>query len=350
MLLAELIEPASTVRFSPKLKRVQEDIDESIEEVQSVVKYLKGIGSLNHDLLTKISTAGTKKISGIMNDSLPNGILDWPIDRELNTHLRNGFDNITARSLYQELNSCPRGRIQQIRELCETLGLVIIPYEYACYTRIKQDRYPEQKYHDASPYELADNFNECTKANKMTSWMIAPVQYYSIENNVKNMEYDFFVPSSATQAFMALKLVMPLLIRTISQVDKLSSTVREHGIDIDSLRKTVNEQQKQINGIQKQLEIERQNRIDAERRHRKQMEEKQKEVEELIRFMMFDPLMIAVPSSVKDINSYEGNVILGPCWGPEIEPLVANLLGIEAKNSYKTHETKMRQLFKSISR
>lgn len=349
MFLADLIEVPPAVRSSTKLKKLETSVEAHVAEAKSVLNYLGNIGALNNDLRNQIASAGTERITKDIKNTLPNGILDWPANTDLVSSLTMDYRELNTRSMFTRLKSCPRGKMPQIRELAESLGLIIIPYEYGCKQRIENDRFPNQTYSHTGPLGLANNFkNDCTD-NKMTAWMIAPVQYYSIQNNVANMKYDFFVPTSAQQAFLALKLVMPLLISTMHQIETLSKTVSNHGIDIQNLRRTVESQQKQIEGIQNQLTIERQKRIDNELKL-KEIQRKQEEAEAaLVRFMMFDPMMIAVPDSVTDINSYEGNVVLGPCWGPEVEPMVAELLGLDSHKKYAKHESSMRELFKRQS-
>lgn len=356
MFLADLIEVPPAVRNTPKLKNLETTVGNHVAEAETVVKYLHSIGALSSEVKTQIVTASTKRITKEISDNLPNGILDWPVNSTLISSITCNFSGggkVNTHSNFSRLNHCPRGKMPQIRDLAEVLGLIIIPYEYGCERRIKSDKFPGQTYSHASPRELADNFASDAKKNNMTAWMISPVQYYSIQRNVANMKYDFFVPSSAQQAFLALKLVMPLLISTINQIERLSETVSNHGIDIQNLQRTVESQQKQIEGIQVQLTIERQKRIDNElkmkelERQRAEAEEKRRQAEaELVRFVMFDPMIIAVPNSVTDINSYEGNVILGPCWGPEVEPMVAELLGLDSHKKYAKHESSMRELFK----
>lgn len=52
-------------------------------------------------------------------------------------------------------------------------------------------------------------------------------------------------------------------------------------------------------------------------------------------------MLIGVPASVKNINDYQGQAILGPCWGPDIEPMMAELLGLSVNSKNKEHQTSM---------
>lgn len=337
MLLADLVEATPTIRSTSKIKGVEESISGIITEANSVLTYLSNSRVSNmSSVMEDIQNNANKEIQKIV-DAIPEGYLGWPIGRSLTTATSRRGGQLVGVSSVSHLKQCPRGSVQQILRIADVLGLVVMPYSYVCPDRIAKDRVANT----CNATTLAKNFNSELERNKMNTWIVAPVQYYSIEKNCKDMSYEIAVPSTAIQAFMALKLVMPLLINTMNQVNNLNQRMNNHGIDLDNLRNVVRQQQSQIDSIATQLKVERERRVAAELEQKRRMDEELARRAELVRFEMFDPLLIGVPSSVKNINDYQGQAILGPCWGPDIEPMIAELLGLSVNSKNKEHQKAM---------
>ena len=220
-----------------------------------------------------------------------------------------------------------RTSIDNVREVAEKLGLLIIPSQYVKQEMVEKEVVNIDGYNRQIGYSYR-NFIYLAEQQNLNAWLVCPIQYYDIERHAKDLSYDFFIPSAINQAFTSIKIILPMLIGMINQIEALENSVSTLNANLAVIKTTLQEQQKQIDRLELELVKERQKRVEEAIRVR-QLEEQVAQQKAQIRWATFDPIQIAIPSSVTDINAYEGNAVLGVAWGPEVDDLLVDLLGMQ---------------------
>lgn len=233
---------------------------------------------------------------------------------------------------------------KDVLSVAETLGLVIIPHQYVNDEMVKKDTvYVDEGIGTCRVHSAYKNFiNESEKQN-LNVWLICPIQYYDIERHARDLSFESFIPRAISQAFTSIKIILPMLVGMIEQIESLKNQVDNINVQLDHMKSTLKAQQQQIERLENELVIERQRRA-AETQRINELEAQVKRQAE-IQWSVFDPLQIAVPDHVKDINTYEGNVALGVAWGPEIDDALIQLLGLTRKETRSNFVSKQFRKF-----
>lgn len=238
----------------------------------------------------------------------------------------------------------PKVDIKQVLDVSNKVGLVCMPELFANYDVIDSDpRIPHKDtYYGIYPKDLISHFEkECSKYG-LTVWMVAPIKYYSVSEHAKNTQYEMYSPDYIRQSLMAVKIILPMLINMTDKMEKLSSDVAEVKAQIKIIKGQIEEQQNQIRSLQVELEVF-QARQAAEKQARDAEFNALVQSRQQIMWADADPLLIAVPSHVTNINTYEGDVFLGPCWGPEVDDVIIQLHEMNTsvrKNYYQENLTR----------
>lgn len=238
----------------------------------------------------------------------------------------------------------PKVDIKQVLNVANKVGLVCIPEVFANYDVIDSDpRIPHKgSYYGIYPKDLIINFEkECNKYG-LTVWMVAPIKYYSVAEHAKHTKYEMYSPDYIRQSLMAVKIILPMLINMTDKMEKLSSDVAEVKAQINIIKGQIQEQQNQIRSLQVELEVF-QARQAAEKQARDEEFNALVQARQQIMWADADPLLIAVPSNVTNINTYEGDVFLGPCWGPEVDEVIIKLHDMDSnvrKNYFQENLTR----------
>lgn len=175
-----------------------------------------------------------------------------------------------------------------------------------------------------------DNFAKWAIRSHMDAWVVAPINYYDVAKHA--MAGGIGVPYGGSEVSMimhTLQLNLPLHVSTVARVGNLETRVddldrrvtrvekrvSEHDKDIQQLKVMSDQQQKSLAAIKADLDQKTLRLANAEQQlalaNRQQVFNQ-------------DPLIFAVPKDT-DIRSSDTKAVLGPCWGPEIDQIVAEL-------------------------
>lgn len=346
MILADLVKDV-TYGNSKKATKFEEDIRTQVTQFEETAnKFLELAETHGDNQMTRNTANVIAELVEKFNLSLSEArnktnFLDMkiakPIEKiEFSMYNSNKFKHqIYSPAIFE----APRTKMENIFDVAEKLGLLIIPTKYVNRKVLDKDSYMSDRGYTRGVSDLFDRFTRHTNRNNLQSWLVCPVQYYDIEAHAKDLTYEFFVPSSVRQAFTSIKIILPMLIGMINQIESLNKKVDNMGDELKNIRQTLVQQQQQIDRLQEELAHQRIQIAERAAQERNMMMEFQ-QLRADVSWDLFDPLLIALPSNVTNINTYDGNVVLGPAWGPEINEVLIDLLGLtkytERKNYINT--------------
>lgn len=264
---------------------------------------------------------------------------------------KNWDDVITPRINESAILHAPRGKMDDVITVAEQIGLLIVPTEFVNQNVIEQISSPHPECRNRYISTVYSNFVKQAQRQGLRAWLVCPIGYYSISHHAKNMDFEPFIPSHIQQAFTSIKIILPMLVGMIKQIDDLSSQVKTLSSTYDGVKATLVAQQNQINRLANDLDNMRKEKVrnEAARRYdnfgegwwseRPYISSITSSYNDFWSYdnrvmsgdcydLFEDPLLIAVPESVTDINKYKGSVVLGPAWGADIDPLLIDLLGL----------------------
>lgn len=343
MLLADLLKEVKYGNSKKGLKyaeEVENEVQQFIDVSTALVNTAKDLGSTKRSDLNNIICEMTEKFNERLSKKDKEiNYLDFKhveiIDSiDYSSYSNPTFSKFTKRD--KVLKSF-RTSVPGILEVAEKLGLLVIPAQYVKMELVKQDRIEIDGCNTYVSYSY-NNFVKESQKNNLNTWLVCPIQYYDIERHAKDLSYEFFIPSAINQAFTSIKIILPMLIGMIEQIESLQNKVDNISTQLENMRSTLQAQQKQIDRLESELVKERQRRVEEAARVR-QLEAQVQEQRAQIQWSTFDPLQIAIPNTVTDINTYEGNAVLGVAWGPEIDDLLVDLLGMQRQETRKDFVT-----------
>lgn len=342
MILVDLVKDISYGN-SKKASKYEEDIRNQVEAFESTTKQFLDLVKTHGDQNSRraVNSAVEELVEKFNNTLLENrkstDFLDMKVSKAIQNIEFSSYNNSFSHRLYQpRIYQAPRAKNENIIEVAEKLGLLIIPAQYVNKTLVERDRYTDASGHSRNVINFFNNFVTHTKNNHMNAWLVCPIQYYNIEQHAKDLTYEFFVPSSVRQAFTSIKIILPMLIGMINQIESLSKKVDNMSTELNNIRQTLVQQQQQIDRLQEELTQQRIQIAEQAARER-DMEKQFQEARAQIQWDIFDPMLIALPNTVTNINSYTGNVVLGPAWGPEIDKVLVDLLGLTQHTDRKNY-------------
>lgn len=339
MLLADLLKEVKYGNSKKGVKYAEEvaaEVQGFIDVSSALLNTSKELGSTKRSELSSVISELTDKFNEKLSakDKDVNYLEFKPVDVinkvEYSTY-GSSFSKYTNDS---KVLKSARTDVKGILDVAEKLGLLVIPHQYVKFELVKNETIYTEKYGRCNVHHAYTNFIKQCEKNNLNAWLVCPIQYYDIERHAKDLSYDFFIPSAISQAFTSIKIILPMLIGMIDQIESLKNKVDNIGSQLENMRSTLKAQQQQIDRLEAELVKERQRRVEEAIRVR-ELEAKVAEQRAQIQWSTFDPIQIAIPSSVKDINSYDGNAVLGVAWGPEVDDVLVELLGMSRQETRK---------------
>jgi len=341
MILVDLVKDISYGN-SKKASKYEEEIRNHVESFESTTKQFLDLVKTHGDQNSRRAVnSAVEELVQKFNDTLLENrkgtdFLDMKVSKAIKNIEFSTYDSSFRHKLYTpEIHNAPRAKMENIIEVAEKLGLLIIPAQYVNTTLVERDRYDDNGY-SRQVINFYNRFVSHARNNHMNAWLVCPIQYYNIEQHAKDLTYEFFVPSAVRQAFTSIKIILPMLIGMINQIESLSKKVDNMSTELNNIRQTLVQQQQQIDRLQEELTQQRIQIAEQAARER-QMEQQLQEARAQIQWDIFDPLLIGLPSNVTNINTYTGNVALGPAWGPEIDKVLVELLGLTQHTDRKNY-------------
>lgn len=330
-------------------QKLEDDANNFIKVVDEFLKAAEDLGQSSKFNVTGMVEAFNKKHNSTIQKLDFLSFRQIEFVEQLSLNWSNQLSKKTNKS---EILKAPRGKMPDVIQMAEKIGLVIIPNEFVNYEIVRNAPSPHPDCINRYMGNVYTNFVKLADAEGLRAWVVCPVSYYSIEQHAKNMVFESFIPTHIQQAFTSIKIILPMLVGMINQIDKLSSQVQSLSNTYNGVKETLEAQQQQINRLAGDLDTIRRQKIRQEATYRDSIygsnwwtsrPYQSSIASSFTDFWSFDnrleggycddwfedPLLIAAPKSVTDINKYTGSVVLGPTWGADIDPLLVDLLGLE---------------------
>lgn len=348
MLLANLLKEVKYGNSKKGVKYAEEiaaDVNEFIDVTTAILKTSKTLKSDKRSELKSVILDLTEKFNNqIKEKDKQTNYLDFkPVDVIKNIKFDSYDEKINPYIKKSKVLTSFRTNISNVLDVAEKLGLVVIPQQYVKYELVSKEQIVIDGYKKNIIYAY-DNFISEAKEQNLNTWLICPIQYYDIERHAKDLTYNFFIPSVISQAFTSIKIILPMLIGMIEQIESIKNQVDNINVQLENMKCTLKAQQQQIDRLETELVKERQRRVEESLKV-KALEAEVAAQKAQINWSTFDPLQIALPNSVTDINTYNGNVVLGIAWGPEVDDTLVELLGMQLQETREDFVAKQYKRF-----
>lgn len=339
MLLADLLKEVKYGNSKKGVKYAEEiatDVQNFIDVSTALLDTSKALGSTKRSELSSVISELTDKFNEKLSakDKDVNYLEFKPVDVINKVEYSSYGSHFGTFTNNSKVLKSFRTDVKGILEVAEKLGLLVIPHQYVKYELVQKETIYLEDRGRCNLHHAYKNFISQSENNNLNVWLVCPIQYYDIERHAKDLSYEFFIPSAISQAFTSIKIILPMLIGMIDQIESLKNKVDNISSQLEHMKCTLKAQQQQIDRLEAELVKERQRRVEEAIRVR-ELEAKVAEQRAQIQWSTFDPLQIAIPASVKDINNYEGNAALGVAWGPEIDDVLVELLGMTRQETRK---------------
>ena len=319
----------SLIEVSPKAK-----VDIDITEITKVLDQFKNFSSSAPIFMSDQKSAidgAIKNFNKIYSDLRKSifhdneGYLPPKVQKLTYGQLSYGWNKVDGIEVLEkdddllQFSLSPRVELTFLRDLADRLGFVILPFDY-----LNEESYKNESY---DIKRNINNFVDAAKDNSLSSYVLAPVQYYDVNKHVHSIDPNLEIYAGAHSAtIIAIALNIPMF-RSI--VDTLSD-LRDRVSDIDKRLTTVTTNvkalQTQVDRLEKTIaDIQR---VQLEERARTlQMEAELTALRstQAMNLAILDPMLIALPKGISIMD--EGSAIIGPCWGPEISKVVIDIMG-----------------------
>lgn len=237
-----------------------------------------------------------------------------PINKRLYVNYR-GFssENSSPDSTINRLFVAPKIMTSNIRKLSRIAEMVVIPFEY-----LNQESYKNLSYglRDKISY-----FQNSADKYSMETYVVTPISNLSVQNMIDSYSSKQIVTNSYSKYFDMLELMLPVLIL-------MNKNIKELGIKLDNITNKVNDLSDEMKSVAiSLLQVQKQvGRIELETKERIKTEIETLRKEQLSTFYLpSDPMMFAVPKGT-DITTDDVMGFIGPCWGPDFDPAMEELV------------------------
>lgn len=326
--------------FKPKEKfgkeeqmEIQNFIDKKneIEKLIQLTKTYLGNSSV-YEVATKLNN------SKVINDFyslrekflLKNSILPEEIKKGIK--LSNYAIWETRTDFISKLSESPKILGSDVKKIADDFGFCVMPFN--C---LNKASYEKEQYAKKIQIEKFGEGLESAGDDVVDIYVISPIEYYSINNHIKNnrTELPIYAGKHAS-VFASINISLPLFRNILNNIDSLQKTTNQN---FESINISINQMQKNISELQKQINKQAEEQI----RQNLEMKKVQLEIQRSYELRALDPIMIAIPSSVSINDDAFDNTkcFIGPCWGPDFSPELAFALNLKiVKNQRKEIEEK----------
>lgn len=224
-------------------------------------------------------------------------------------------------AISQAVKGCGVADMSQLREVADALGaFAIIPYSSLSPTAFENEE-PEVE-------KAVTNFDAWARSLGLESWVLAPIPYYDVDKHVAAGGLGVpYAGKDAVMTMQAVQMTLPVLIGLSGRVGNLETrvgslegrmgkaeaSIKANADNIAMVKQIAEQQQAQL--------IQAKATIDAQALKLANVEQ-QAELARRQRVFNQDPLIFALPAGENVLSSLQ-KAILGPCWGPDIDAIVA---------------------------
>lgn len=210
---------------------------------------------------------------------------------------------------------CPKINLKEIRRIADKLDFVFIPYQYL---KDHDKSEKEQALIDAFVAKLPKVFNP---------YVLCPIELYDLNLHVESeVDFPVYTPSGFAQTFTAVSIVMPVFKDIKNEVSQIKDNIGEMKKEYENRFMNIKIQLTNINNKIEALTRQ----IEADKKAKLIQESKIKDLENRLsnaRMFAIEPLLVGVPNNC-DLTENK-NCIVGPCWGPDFDDIVFEVLGLK---------------------
>jgi hypothetical protein len=275
-----------------------------------------------------------------------------------------------ASTQMMKLSKTPRASVEDLVEIASRLGFIIVPYEF-----LNPRSYETES--KATKKSIAE-FGQID--GKMDVYVLCPPMHYDFGLHVKTNSPNktIIAGEKNEQAFLALQLTLPSLRAMNHSIEGLRDSMKSMDLRIDQQNQMIHDQQRRMN--------------ESLQQHRQQVESQLKRLQEMfandmkaqaqkimssasrssgarahqarmmkaldsgdmksaraalkeLSFAVYEPLMFAVPTGT-NLRERKGSALLGPCWGPDFEDIVAESVKLKVDKERRVRSTKMLEIWR----
>lgn len=340
----------STPRFTAaKIKEANQTLTriESLKSIRAQSSEIDGnAGKVIDGVVTKMQATFTRQRRDILSQfsGLPDSLM------------RN---SLGVKDSIARFAQSPRVSLSGVRSLADAFGFVVIPWDYFIQNEVSVSgkrvakSYSDcnlctseqgESYHKrvcmAEPkigiamkepevrQATAAFISEAEIGKRFVPYVLCPVSYYSLQHHVVATDDLPIYPGSFEQAFMGINMSVPMFRQFARKVSALESQANATSVRLDTVDTELKNLARRLGEMERAEEQRQREAVIARQREAAQaaqIAETTRRLAEIQRFIPYDPMLLAVPSDIGMLG--EGYAVVGPCWGPDFDDMIATLRG-----------------------
>ena len=308
---------------------IREIVEEQIEKhdyLPQVEEILRKVGGLEFDEGGVLSSTDRMR-TPILHEDDPNSSYRGSTlsegERKKNT---------AAVEFSEKWYDTPRTTTEDIKEIAEKLGFIIIPVGY-----LSKEWYPDV---DATK----SAFERFCELSDRPVYVVCPASAYSLSRHAKHDDphKDTFYSSEVTDVFRVVNIQLPTFRTILKRLDSLEENQIEISEAIEGVKEDVEMLREELEDVHNRVEKVRKEAIRAAQENAQKLEDlerkmntslshladrvrsAQQDARKALSICMQDPMAFAA-SSLDDGET----AVIGPCWGPDFDDIVAYASGFE---------------------
>ena len=216
----------------------------------------------------------------------------------------------------------PRLGLKDARSVADKLGFLILPFDF-----VKESIYTDDPAYPAIS-GFADNVPEGYDA-----YVLGPVDIYDVHKHLEStIDSTIYAAESIQQAFTAINLVMPLFRVHQAQLQQHESQIRQQQGDLNRLQSEFKNLMARVDQLAVQFELQQKRRLIEQAKEQERAKDRARALEARVRRLervsAIEPLLLAIPEET-DLIEGDGECIVGPCWGPDFDDIVFQIVGLK---------------------
>lgn len=204
----------------------------------------------------------------------------------------------------------PKATLEAIRQLVDDFSMIAMPYDYL-----------DDRAINSESYEMREKIREY--ADQLAKWfnvyVVSPVSNYSIADHISSEDMPIYASPASSQAFMAIQMSVPMF----RELRAEQEAARKETYRItEQLQRRIDHLETQVKSLAAQV---KQVHETVERQRAEEVRRAQAAAR-LAAYVPADPMLFAFPKKLSIIKD-DGMAILGPCWGPDFDEILAKVAG-----------------------
>ncbi len=212
----------------------------------------------------------------------------------------------------------PRSSLGEIRKIADMLGFIVMPF----------DCMAEEGWNEESEdvRKCIHNFYNGMKSIRNV-YVLSPIGLYDFDKHVQGSHLlPIYAAPPLQQTITSVEIVLPFCRATYRRLVRLDE-------DLTELHEEMGDIKLQLHSLEQRMQSLENFRQQQQRENARQKRQEAIEAQR-IAMTMNEPLMFAV-NREHDIVSGDGQIILGPCWGPDFDDIVEAMIAVKKKKNQR---------------